>query len=98
MKSSILHPNQLKKSEGRAQGNLLRDTPSNKHTHNQITTPIQHDNFELSNVDFVTSNAKSSQFGAMLYILEDNEAVIKNDHNGKKPYNETCFQNPQSCS
>ena len=26
-------PNQLKKSKDRAQGNLLRDTPPNKHTH-----------------------------------------------------------------
>ena len=44
---------------------------------NQTKVPIQHDNLELCNVDHVSSNAKSSKFGAMLYIFEDNEAVIK---------------------
>ena len=40
-------------------------------------TPTQNNDLELFNVDCVSSNVKSSQFGAMLYILEDNEAVIK---------------------
>ena len=70
-------PNKLKKSKDRVQGNLLRNTPSNKHTQNQTKTPIQHDTLELNNVDHVSSNAKSFQFGSMLYIFEDNEAVIK---------------------
>ena len=70
-------PNQTKESKGRVQRNLLRDTPSNKHTHNRTKTPNQHDSLEMSNLDFVSSNAKSSQVGAMLYIFEDNEAVIK---------------------
>ena len=37
-------PNQVKKSKGRVQGNLLRDTPSNKHTHkpDQGTNPARH--------------------------------------------------------
>ena len=54
-------------------------------THHLTSTPktkpnkisVQHDTLELSNVDYVSSNAKSSQFGAMLWIFEDNEAVIK---------------------
>ena len=61
-------PNQFKKSKDRVQGNLLRDTPSNKHTQNQTKTPIQHDNLELSNVDYVSSNPKSSQFGDALHF------------------------------
>ena len=32
---------------------------------------------DLNNVDFVSSNANSSRKEAMLYIFEDNEAVIK---------------------
>ena len=44
---------------------------------NQTKVPIQHDTLELWKVDCVSSNAKSSKFGAMLYVLEDNEAVIK---------------------
>ena len=82
-------------SKGRVQVNLSRDTPSNKHTHNQTKTPIQHDSLELSNVDCVSSNAKSSQFGGMLHIFEDWEA---NDHQRPKSNNETLIQNPQSCS
>ena len=62
-------PNQLKKSKDGVQGNLLRDTPSNKHTQNQAKTPIQHDTLELCNVDYVLSNAKSSQFGEILYVF-----------------------------
>ena len=41
------------------------------------TKPTQHDNFDLSDVDYVPSNAKFFRFGAMLYIFSDNEAVIK---------------------
>ena len=76
---------QVKKSTGRVQGNLSRDTPSKKPSHNQTKTPTQHDSLELSNVDYVSSNAKSSQFGAMLYIFEDNEAVIKMIIKGRSP-------------
>ena len=35
--------------------------------------------------DYVSSNAKSSLFGAMLYIFEDNEAVIKMTKKGRSP-------------
>ena len=62
--------NQLKKSTGRVQGNLLRDTPSNKHTHNQTKTRIQHDDLELSNVDDVSSNAMSSHSRDVLKIMK----------------------------
>ena len=78
-------PNQLKKSKDRVQGNMLRNTPSNKHTQNQTKTPIQHDTLELCNVDHVSANAKSLQFGGMLYIFEDNEAVIKMIIKGRSP-------------
>ena len=40
-------------------------------------TQFQYDDLEWCNVDYVSSNVKSSQFGAMLYIFEDNESVIK---------------------
>ena len=44
-----------------------------------------HDNLELSNVDYVSSNAKSSLFGGMLYVFEGNEAVIKMIIKGRSP-------------
>ena len=53
---------------------------------------------DLDNVDFIPSNVQFSNQEALLYVFEDNEAVIKMIIKGKKPYNETCFQNRQSCS
>ena len=44
-----------------------------------------------------SSNVNSVYKEALLYVFEDNEAVIKMIIK-RKPYNETCFQNPQSCS
>ena len=62
-------PNQSKKPKGQVRGDSSRNTTSNKHTRKQTKIPTHHDNLELSNVDFVSSNAKSSQFSAMLYIF-----------------------------
>ena len=53
---------------------------------------------DVDNVDFIPSNVNSSHQEALLYVFEDNEAVIKMIMKGKKPDNETCFENPQSCS
>ena len=53
---------------------------------------------DLDNVDFISSNVHSSRQEALLYAFEDNEAVIKMIIKGRSPDNETCFQNPQSCS
>ena len=55
-------------------------------------------NVDLSNIDQVPSNAHLSEKESQFYIVEDNEAVIKMIIKGKKPDNETCFQNPKSCS
>ena len=62
-----------------------RVTPHQTSTQNQTKTPIQHDTLELSNVDFVSTNAKSSPFGALLCIFEDSEAVIKMIIKGRSP-------------
>ena len=78
-------PTQSKETKDQARGNSLRDTTSNKNTQNQTEVPIQHDTLELSNVDYVSSNAKSSLFCAGLYVFEDNEAVIKMTIKGRSP-------------
>ena len=75
LKGCISSSNQPKKSKENVQRNLLHDTPSRKHTKNQVKTPIQYTDLELCNVDYVSSNVKSSQSAAMLYISEDNEAI-----------------------
>ena len=81
---TLLQRNQ-KKTKDQARGNSLRDTTSNKHTQNQTKDPTKHNDLELSNLDYVSSNAKSSLFGAMLYIFENNEAMIKMMIKGRSP-------------
>ena len=50
----------------------------------------------LNNIDCVPSNVQSSRQEALLYVFEDNEAVIKMIIKGRKSHNVTCFQDPQS--
>ena len=52
----------------------------------------------LNHIDCVPSNVQFSHQEALLYVFEDNEAVIKMIINGKESHNETCFQDPQSCA
>ena len=53
---------------------------------------------DLDNVDFISLNVQFSHQGTLLFVFEDNEAVIKMIIKGKKPNDETRFQNPQCCS
>ena len=48
--------------------------------------------------DSVPSNVQSARQDALLYVFDDNEAVIKNDYERQKSYNETRIQNSQSCT
>ena len=52
----------------------------------------------MKDIESVPSNVQSSRQEALLYVFEDNEASIKMIIKGEKSNNETCFQNPQSCS
>ena len=61
--------NPTKKSRENVQRNLPHDTPSRKQTKNQVQTAIQYNDLELLNVDYASSNLKSSKSGAMLYIF-----------------------------
>ena len=78
----VLHSSssQTEKSKENVQGNLLHDTRSRKHTDNHVKTPFQYNDLEICNVDCVSSNVRSSRFGAMLYIFEENQ----DDHLGQK--------------
>ena len=53
---------------------------------------------DLDNVDFVSSNVQSSNQEALLYVIEEKEAVIKMIMGERRPTMRHCFQNPQSCS
>ena len=76
------------------QNNQVRGDPCKSPTRKKIHGKID----DLNNVDFISSNVNSSRKEALLYIFEDNEAVIKMIIKGRSLHNETCFQNPQSCS
>ena len=52
----------------------------------------------MQDIDFVPSNVHSARQEALLYVFEDNEAVIKIILKGRSPNNVTRFQNSQSCS
>ena len=47
----------------------------------------------MQDIDSDPSNVQSGSQEALLYVFEDNEAVIKNDYERQKSYNETCFPN-----
>ena len=92
----VLHSfsNQSKKAEENVQENLLHDTPSRKQTKNPVKTPSN-----LCNVDYVSSNVKSSQSGAMLCLhFWRWWSGDQDDHQGQKSNNETRILNPQSCA
>ena len=58
---------------------------SSKRTKNQTKAPTTHDSSDLFHVDNVPSHAKFSQSKDMLYVFEDNEAVIKMIVKGRSP-------------
>ena len=75
-------PNQINKTRGQmSQENLLQNTTLLIKNQN----PTKHVNLDLNNVDHVSSDVRSSQFGAMLYVFEDNEAVVKMIIKGRSP-------------
>ena len=47
--------------------------------------PTEHVNLDPNNVDHVSTKVRSFQCGAMLYVLEDNEVVIKMIMKGSSP-------------
>ena len=53
---------------------------------------------QLSEVDRVPTNTRSSQGESQLYIFEDNEAVIKMIIKGRSPTMRPCVENSQSRS
>ena len=62
----VLHSssNQAPRPKEQARRDLQRDKLSSNHTNTHIETQIQHNDLELSNVDYVSSNVKSSLSGA----------------------------------
>ena len=59
----------------------VRSPPHTIHKRKQSQRVIN----ELDNVDFIPSNVQSSHQEALLYVFEDNEAVIKMIIKGRSP-------------
>ena len=52
----------------------------------------------MEDIDSVPSNVQSARQEALLYVFWGQWSSDQDDHERKESYNETCFQNPQSCS
>ena len=76
-------PNQPNKTKDvrEPRGNLSA-TPQ---SHKRKQIPTTNTNLDLTNVDHVSSNVKPSGSNALLYVFEDNEAVIKMIMKGRSP-------------
>ena len=64
--------------------------------HNPI--PIKHTNVIPTDIDHILPNTTHPSPSVLLYFFEDTEAVIKMIIKRSKSHNETCFNDPQSCS
>ena len=69
---------------------LQGNTNQSKQVHGNLSTSPTRKKIpgkidDLNNVDFVSSNANSSHQDALLYVFEDNEAVIMMIIKGKSP-------------
>ena len=80
---TVLHgnTNQRNQERGNPCTNLVRAAPRKLPTRKKSHGKID----DLDNVDFISSNVKSSRQEALLFMFEDNEAVIKMIIKGRSP-------------
>ena len=52
--------------------------------------PTKHINFDLNIFRHVSSNVRSSKFGSTLYVVEDNEVIVKMIIKWQVPQWDTC--------
>ena len=70
-----------------------------KHVNGEDKHQKSHNKIDaMTDIDSVPSNVQSARQEALLYVFEDNEAVIKMIMKGRSPTMETRLQNSQSCS
>ena len=72
--SFLTKPNQQNQRCARATGKFVGNSSI---THNRKQIPTTNTNLDLTNVDHVPSGGTHSGSNAMLFVFEDNEAVIK---------------------
>ena len=76
------------------QNNQERWDPHKSPTRKKIFGKID----DLDNVDFIPSKRPIFTSGSFVLCVWRQRSSDQDDHKGKKPDNETCFQNPQGCS
>ena len=93
---AVLHGNTYQGNEERGDlcTNLVRAQPHKLQTRKESHGMID----DLDNVDFLSSNVNSSRQGSFVVRVWRQRSSDQDDQKAKKPDNETCFQNPQSCS
>ena len=64
----------------------------------EIYAPSQKKIDAMHDIDYVPSNVQSANHEALLYVFEDNEAVIKMIMKGRSPTMRHVSRTPQSCS
>ena len=74
-------PSKIKQPKEKLRGNPLQATKPN--THNSIQ--CKHTNLLPTDIDHISSNTIHSGAGVMLYVFEDNGAVIKMIIKGRSP-------------
>ena len=80
----VMHSNSNQKQKDKQARGILSRSKALKKFNFQFNTPVSQGYLELSNDDFVPSNVNSCHKGTMLYIFEDNEAVIKMIMKGRR--------------
>ena len=80
---AVLHGNKYQSNQERGNPctNLVRAAPHKL----QMRKKFHGQNDDLDNIDFISSNVHSSRQEALLYVFEDNEAVIKIIIKGRSP-------------
>ena len=88
----VLHsvPNKIEQPKEELRGNPLQATKPNMHNqfqfkHTNVISNHAHTNLDLTNIDHIPPNTMHSGASAMLYVFEDNEAVIKMINKGRSP-------------
>ena len=76
--------------------NLCDIKQSRKRSNTRTKKLPTRNDLKLINVDHVTTNAKHSDVGALLYIFEDNEAVIEMIRKGRSPTMRHVSRTPES--
>ena len=84
---AVLHGNTYQKDQERRDPSK---SPARKKIHGKID--------DLDSVELVPSNVQFFSWGSFVVNLWRQRSSDQDDHKRKKPCNETCFQNPQSCS